>query len=74
MRSASIKWSYKFLVLSRTHLDNGMKEGQHVDERAICRVRAGLETILTYFNVSGANVQLQAIGWLSYHWGRIWRI
>lgn len=52
-----------------THLDNGMEEGQHIDERTIGRVGAGLETILTYFNVSGAYIQLQSIGWLRDHCG-----
>lgn len=55
---------------SGTHLHNGVEEGQHIDEGTICRVRASLETILTYFNVCRANIQLESVGWLSDNWKR----
>lgn len=67
--AANVTTNFGFLYC--THLDNGMEEGQHIDERTIGRVGAGLETILTYFNISGAYIQLQPIGRLRDHCGGI---
>lgn len=44
-----------------------MEEGQDIDQRAEGGIGAALEALLTHFEVGGAQIELQAIGWLSDH-------